>query len=606
MSFRIQCPCGTMISLQAEHLGQVVTCPKCSQPMSVQAPATNAPRPQAKPVRQPARPVASPPTAPPATPVPSAIPVTQSPSVHPTAPQPSNRTTQRPAPSDGESYKLQPVKDLPRRRAVLLPGHEEVSSRGRSRRKRKSGGALGWFAGSLFLLTLITVASIFFGPKLFELVRNSIDKSDAEQNDQGQLNGQGRSNQRQPSDQPDRNPVKDGPDEYVSSGNHRNEGLPSFPANPGPNNSNSRAPDESNNRNDFANKREPEIQKRTDTTGAGFIDTTEAGRAFEDDADPAVEKSFDTVSDAIVDLSITNDNRFFAATTDSGDVFVFDYSKLELLYKIDCDKKPIRKTSFSADPCYLCTASELGGLPSVHLRTPKTGESLKSIRKSGYGSPYSISVSPDALSLFVSWGRAKRRDNTRLNDYMDMGIKFWKAESDDDKFDSIDPAPAYGDDIKRRISINSQISSDGKILALGFDDGAISLSDCTQEKLKLLGARDVHTQPVTALAISNSGTSAVSATDDGQLVFTELEKRSLMKTELGDQKTKVLGVAYSPAGKYVAASREGKKIEIFDIGSMSLAHTLDVPSQCSAIKFVNAELIIAGGEDGVVRIFKLP
>jgi len=113
-------------------------------------------------------------------------------------------------------------------------------------------------------------------------------------------------------------------------------------------------------------------------------------------------------------------------------------------------------------------------------------------------------------------------------------------------------------------------SSDGKTLACGGIDGAISVFDVATARL--VSTIQVHRSPIRSLSFAPQGSQLVAGCDDGLVAVYDVSDGSKIAALSGHQSW-VLDVAYSPTQPQLASGSSDKSVKIWDLREQTCSHT---------------------------------
>lgn len=298
---------------------------------------------------------------------------------------------------------------------------------------------------------------------------------------------------------------------------------------------------------------------------------------------------FRAYRDAIMDIAVSDDGRYFAVAGAGRKTTVFDQKTGDAMYEIELTEMPIRNVQFVANSKYLTTFRSAGTEPSVVYRNPETGAS------DGIGIVFPIlklasvmTVSKDGRSVFACWinGTAivRRYDH------------FMKSHT------------------SVRITLNDRrtagaFSDDGQTLMTASSTGNLSVHKLDGETMRTTSnQRDAHQGKVTCVAALPDGNRFVTGGEDGVVCLWKSfvsDNRWRHAKLLGDG-ADVLCLAVDPEGDRIAVGRSNGKLELFDTKSNRMVHTYDQhESAVTSIEyFPNGKYFLTGTSSGVVRIMQ--
>ncbi|CAO3567078.1 unnamed protein product [Mortierella alpina] len=145
-------------------------------------------------------------------------------------------------------------------------------------------------------------------------------------------------------------------------------------------------------------------------------------------------------------------------------------------------------------------------------------------------------------------------------------------------------------------------SPDGKTLAVGLDDGTITLYETVswQKTQNFVG----HTAPVLSVVFSPNGQHIASGSNDRTILLWEAQTGvlgAILEGHIGD----VTSVVFSPCGQQIASGGEDNTVRLWDAqtgapGAILVGHTGVV---MSVVFSPNGQQIASGGEDNTVRLW---
>ena len=181
-------------------------------------------------------------------------------------------------------------------------------------------------------------------------------------------------------------------------------------------------------------------------------------------------------------------------------------------------------------------------------------------------------------------------------------------------------------DIVGSIHLNktAAISQNGKIFAIGEENGKINLWDIKKRKksatlkghsslfkgdsLPAAAVSEIFNQPQYAeiweLAFSSDGLMLVSGSSDHTIQIWDIKKRKRLATFKGHEDA-ITSVAFSTDGKLVAAGDDNKVIKLWDVdGRDELATFTGHKNKINALVFSpNRETLVSGSADGTIRLW---
>lgn len=300
-------------------------------------------------------------------------------------------------------------------------------------------------------------------------------------------------------------------------------------------------------------------------------------------------RTFHGHHDAIVDIALSDDGKFFAIAGLDQKTTVFDQKTGSALYEISLTEMPIRNVQFVANSKYLTTFRSAGTEQSVVYRDPESG------KPEGIGIVFPIldaasvmTVSHDGRSVFACWGSGTalvRRYDHFLKSSTSVGMRLFDR-------------PTAG-----------AFSEDGKTLLTGSSTGNLSLHKLDGELMRTASTRkDAHNGKVTCVAAMPDGAMFVTAGEDGAVFlwksFVNGDRWRYAKL-VGDN-SDVLSLAVSPNGERIAVGRSNGKLELFSADNNQLIHTYNQHEAAvtSIAYFPNSLHFLTGTSSGKVRIMQ--
>lgn len=300
-------------------------------------------------------------------------------------------------------------------------------------------------------------------------------------------------------------------------------------------------------------------------------------------------RTFHGHHDAIVDIALSDDGKYFAIAGLDQKTTVFDQKTGNALYAISLTEMPIRNVQFVADSKYLTTFRSAGTEQSVVYRAPESG------KPDGIGIVFPIldaasvmTVSDDGRSVFACWSSGTalvRRYDHFLKSSTSVRIRLFDR-------------PTAG-----------AFSQDGKTLLTGSSTGNLSLHKLDGEMMRTASTReDAHNGKVTCVAAMPDGTMFVTAGEDGAVYlwksFVNGDRWRFAK--LAGDSSDVLSLAVSPNGERIAVGRSNGKLELFSADNNQLIHTYNQHEAAvtSIAYFPNSVHFLTGTSSGTVRIMQ--
>ncbi|MBZ0303701.1 MAG: tetratricopeptide repeat protein [Anaerolineae bacterium] len=309
------------------------------------------------------------------------------------------------------------------------------------------------------------------------------------------------------------------------------------------------------------------LLRRVQLQGVEMQDTTLAGAVI---LDSTLTEAFD----AVISVAVSSSGEYWAASTRSGEVRIWDTDGQTLRWSWQAHADMIWTLAFSPDGRSLASGSWDGMVKLWDFVSGSllwTGRHVSLVKW--------LVFSPDG-SMIASAGN-------------DAVVRLWDAVSGQElaTLPHSVPVPALA------------WSPDGRRLASGDREGVIRLweiSDTTAVSCML--TLEAHTNWVDGLAWSPDGQTLASVGWDRSLKIWDIEHPSLFQ-ELAGHSDWTLRVVWSPDGRLVATCSRDRSLRLWDVERgecrlMLQGHTAEV----DGLAFTpDSHYLLSGGEDGTLR-----
>jgi WD40 repeat protein len=149
-------------------------------------------------------------------------------------------------------------------------------------------------------------------------------------------------------------------------------------------------------------------------------------------------------------------------------------------------------------------------------------------------------------------------------------------------------------------------SPDGKLLAIGCDDGTVWIWDVKAgNKLSTLKAEDGDAEQVRCIAFSHDGRTLASGGGDLKVRLWDVAARRELPKPLEGHTAFVLSLAFSPDDKTLASGSSDSTVRLWDIAARKLQRKL-VGQQTAVVAVAfspDGKALTAGGGDGTIRVW---
>jgi WD40 repeat protein len=278
-------------------------------------------------------------------------------------------------------------------------------------------------------------------------------------------------------------------------------------------------------------------------------------------------------------FTLTPDGKALAVNSSLG---VWLYNPADMTAKPTLLETPgeAYASSFSADGKVIAVATRTRDL----IILDNTGKILATLNdEKEYFSVYSVAVSPDGKTVAAGDSDEK--------------IRVWDVEAGELKTTLEGEHTGYITQLA--------FSPDGKTLASAGDDKLVILWTIETEEASFV--LKTHTGQVRALAFSPDGKTLVSAGYDKAIRLWNVETGkaagSLSNTDISD----FYALAFSPDGKTLAAGASYPYVvRLWDMSNNKpIADLKGHRNSVYGVAFADAETLISGGQDGVIRVWDI-
>ncbi|MGK7886955.1 MAG: NB-ARC domain-containing protein [Crocosphaera sp.] len=278
-------------------------------------------------------------------------------------------------------------------------------------------------------------------------------------------------------------------------------------------------------------------------------------------------------------IAISPDGKTLASGTDDGIVRFWDLETGNFKQSLSHNHNDwIRSLAFSPNGDKIASASED---KTICISDVKTGKHLHTLRGHN-GGVWSIDFHPRLPCL--------------LSGDMGLNVRIWNYESGE----CLRIAQGYSQEIKP-----ITYRSDGKILAVGTNQGTISLKNSSDGKTK--SEIPINKGNILSLAYSPNNQIIIGGSDDTKLHTWNTSNKNRLLKSLSEHRNWIRTVAYSQDGKFIATGSDDKTVKLWDAYSYKLLKTFEghtdwIQSVCF---HPTQPLLISGSDDGVIKFWDI-
>lgn len=144
---------------------------------------------------------------------------------------------------------------------------------------------------------------------------------------------------------------------------------------------------------------------------------------------------------------------------------------------------------------------------------------------------------------------------------------------------------------------------DGKVLAVGWEEGEVQLIDVPTGESK--GSAALHTARVHGVAFSSDGGLLVSGGEDKKVHLLDPITLAVRK-KFTAHKSSVTSVAVSPDGRLLATGSEDRTAKVWDLNTLALKVTYDHSNFVNSVAFSpDGKVLATGSDDKGVRLWRV-
>lgn len=327
--------------------------------------------------------------------------------------------------------------------------------------------------------------------------------------------------------------------------------------------------------------------RRIRRKGTMKIVAEDTSKTFSGDSDPKIVRSFSTGNSPVIDLAISEDERFLAATTTDGTVHVFDNQQQgKLLYRIESEHRLFRRVTFTTGPTRLITGRDGGEDDFAHFRIPDTGEIEKGVKDIDHLKLQVLAASSDGRSIFG------------CKEGFSMLWRFGLMD------DTPTPKLVFGGDGGEMLC--AMFSPDDRILWAGSSSGWITAYSGSGNLIKATGLKQISEHSILDIAVYPLGSKLVAAGEDGHAYLVDVSGRNWNRRKLGERsKKEMISVCISPDGSLIATSSADRIVSIYQAKDKKKVKEIKLPSFAASIQFFGGDrYLVAGCKDGTIRIYQ--
>ncbi|MEM9586615.1 MAG: trypsin-like peptidase domain-containing protein [Planctomycetota bacterium] len=330
--------------------------------------------------------------------------------------------------------------------------------------------------------------------------------------------------------------------------------------------------------------------------GSETLQTSSPAR-FETTDIPGAVRALEAYPDAIQDIAVSPDNRYFAVCSIDGTTDVFRRTDGRATFRVKTTESPIVDVAFAGRPQRLFTFRSAGAAESISVRDQETGQ-----RDGRHQliAPHSklgkmMAVSPDARSIFASW-------ITGLTQY-------WRFDRLGHSFSTVKLVDGMMM-IQGAVPTTADFTPDGNTMVVGSSNGWVSTVSIKGHTIESGGQHESHDSEVNEVQYYNDGRALVSCGDDGQVVMCRnLQSDSWRITRLtSSRQASALSIDVSADDKRLAVARDNGAIEVYELARRRRLDQIPArDSPATKVRFTaDGKFLIAGFADGIVAMYPAP
>jgi len=273
-------------------------------------------------------------------------------------------------------------------------------------------------------------------------------------------------------------------------------------------------------------------------------------------------------------LAVSSDGQHLAAGADDGTVKYWDIAGDRVAWTLPAHQTPIWALALSPKGDYLATGSDDGHTKIWEVRTQNEVHTLPKI-----GGVRALAFDADGKRILTG-GR-------------DHSVKVWDVGTQAELLttvghDSLVSAVAF--------------APDGKSFASASADKSIKIWDANSGKMKLKLTN--HERGVYGIAFAPNSRYLVSGGWDRTVRLWDLDSGTQI-AKFDEHTQDVWSVAFNPEGTLFASAGEDQMVRIWDVATKKEIHSFRGSTAAILnVRFSESGCIVAGGKDGVARIWR--